>query len=119
MASKQTKRSLERLKEARQRREKKVDLINELRKETQTQQKKGEQVPKKKEGNTGSNKKIRKVSTKSLALATKQLASMVKTGLPIVEALSLVAETTDDKSLKSHLKRLQVESLREIQLSRC
>ena len=44
--------------------------------------------------------KIKKPSTKSLALATKQLASMVKTGLPIVEALELVAETTDDKSLK-------------------
>ena len=101
MVSKPTKkRSLERLKEARERREKKVELINELRKDTQNQQKKIEQVPKKKGGTTGRNKKIRKVSTKSLALATKQLASMVKTGLPIVEALNLVAETTDDKSLK-------------------
>ena len=101
MVSKPTrKRSLERLKEARDRREKKVELINELRKDTQNQQKKRVQVPKKKGGTTGRNKKIRKVSTKSLALATKQLASMVKTGLPIVEALSLVAETTDDKSLK-------------------
>ena len=101
MVSEQTKkRSLERLKEARERREKKVELLNELRKDTQFQQKKREQVPKKKGGTTGRNKKIRKASTKSLALATKQLASMVKTGLPIVEALSLVAETTDDKSLK-------------------
>ena len=46
------------------------------------------------------NKKIKKPKTKTIAIATKQLASMVKTGLPIVEALSLVAETTDDKSIK-------------------
>ena len=44
-------------------------------------------------------KKLKTPPTKSLALATKQLASMVKTGLPIVEALNLVAETSDDKSI--------------------
>jgi len=38
-------------------------------------------------------------STKSLAIATKQLSSMVKTGLPIVEALNLVAETSDSRSI--------------------
>ena len=49
MARKQTQRSLERLKEARRRREKKVDLINELRKDTQNQEKKAEEKTKKKE----------------------------------------------------------------------
>ena len=43
---------------------------------------------------------LKKPKTKTIAIATKQLSSMVKTGLPIVEALSLVAETTDDKSIK-------------------
>lgn len=46
------------------------------------------------------NNKIKSPKTKSIAISTKQLASMVKTGLPIVEALSLVAETTDDKSIR-------------------
>lgn len=46
------------------------------------------------------NRKLKSPKTKTIAIATKQLASMVKTGLPIVEALSLVAETTDDKSIK-------------------
>ena len=100
MARKQTQRSLERLKEARQRREKKVDLIKELRRNTQYQEKKAEGKPTQKEKTSSRNRKFKKPSTKSLALATKQLASMVKTGLPIVEALNLVAETTDDKSLK-------------------
>ena len=44
-------------------------------------------------------KKIKKPPTKSLAIATKQLASMINTGLPIVEAMRLVAETTDNKSI--------------------
>lgn len=44
--------------------------------------------------------KVKQPSTKSLALATKQLSSMVKTGLPIVEALKLVAETSDDKNIR-------------------
>ena len=45
-------------------------------------------------------KKLKAPPTKSLAIATKQLASMVKTGLPIVEALNLVAETSDHKSIR-------------------
>ncbi len=45
-------------------------------------------------------KKVRKPSTKNLALATKQLASMLKTGLPLLEALNILSESTDDKSLK-------------------
>jgi type IV pilus assembly protein PilC len=45
-------------------------------------------------------KRIRKPSTKNLALATKQLASMLKTGLPLLEALNILSESTDDKSLR-------------------
>ena len=45
-------------------------------------------------------KRIKKPSTKNLALATKQLASMLKTGLPLLEALNILSESTDDKSLR-------------------
>jgi len=44
-------------------------------------------------------KNLKSPSTKSLAIATKQLASMVRTGLPIVEALNLVAETSDSRQI--------------------
>jgi len=49
-------------------------------------------------------KKLKTPPTKSLAIATKQLASMVRTGLPIVEALNLVAETSDHKSIREALR---------------
>ena len=45
-------------------------------------------------------KRIKKPSTKNLALVTKQLASMLKTGLPLLEALNILSESTDDKSLR-------------------
>lgn len=44
--------------------------------------------------------KVRTPKSKTLALATKQLAAMTKTGLPIVDSLVLVSSTVDDKSLK-------------------
>ncbi len=100
MAKRQTQRTNVRLKEARQRREKKVSMINEIKSATPIQEKKTELKNPRHRNKSNGSKKIRKPSTKSLALATKQLASMVKTGLPIVEALNLVADTTDDKSLK-------------------
>ena len=100
MANKRIKRSIdERLKQARARREKRKTLINSIvnnpigTEESKQDSLKGEIISTK-------SKRLKKPSTKSLALATKQLASMVKTGLPIVEALNLVAETTDDKSLR-------------------
>ena len=43
---------------------------------------------------------VKKPSTKNLALATKQLSSMLRTGLPLLEALNILSESTDDKSLK-------------------
>ena len=100
MADNQIKRSVDdRLKQARARREKKKNLVNEIRMSTSNVL---EQIQDSSKVETPLNrtKRLKKPSTKSLALATKQLASMVKTGLPIVEALNLVAETTDDKSLR-------------------
>ena len=44
--------------------------------------------------------KLKKPSTKNLALATKQLASMLKTGLPLLEALEILYQTSEELTLK-------------------
>ena len=49
-------------------------------------------------------KRLRKPSTKNLALATKQLASMLKTGLPLLEALNILSESTEDRTLRRVFK---------------
>ena len=100
MANKKINRSVDdRLQQARARREKKKNIIDDIRNSAPTTQDIN-QISSKAETTSTKAKRLKKPSTKSLALATKQLASMVKTGLPIVEALNLVAETTDDKSLR-------------------
>ena len=45
-------------------------------------------------------KKLNTPSTKSLAIATKQLSSMIRTGLPLLEALNILAESSEEKTLK-------------------
>ena len=50
--------------------------------------------------------KVKSPSSKTLALATKQLAAMSKTGLPIVDSLVLVSSTVDDKSLRYVFKQI-------------
>ena len=50
--------------------------------------------------------KVKKPSAKSLALATKQLSSLIKTGVPIIESLVLVADTLDDKNLAFVFKEI-------------
>ena len=52
--------------------------------------------------------KVKKPSAKSLALATKQLSSLIKTGVPIIESLVLVAETLDDKNLAYVFKEISL-----------
>ncbi len=44
--------------------------------------------------------KVKSPSTKNLALITKQLAAMLKTGLPLLDALKIISESSDDKTLK-------------------
>jgi len=44
--------------------------------------------------------KIRTPPTKDLAIATKQLASMVRTGLPLLESLNIIADSIENKTLK-------------------
>ena len=48
-----------------------------------------------------SRKRYPKPPTKDLAISTKQLASMVRTGLPLLEALNIISSSSDNKSLKS------------------
>ena len=55
---------------------------------------------------SNSTTKVKKPSAKSLALATKQLSSLIKTGVPIIESLVLVAETLDDKNLAFVFKEI-------------
>ena len=58
-----------------------------------------------------SNKKKRKLkspSTKDLALVTKQLSSMVNTGLPLLESLSILSDSTEDKTLKYIFKEASI-----------
>ena len=50
--------------------------------------------------------KVRKPSSKSLALATKQLSSLIKTGVPIIESLVLVADTLEDRNLAYVFKEI-------------
>ena len=44
--------------------------------------------------------KLKAPSTKALAIATKQLSSMIRTGLPLLEALNILAESNENKTLK-------------------
>ena len=53
-------------------------------------------------------KKLKPPSTKNLAVATKQLASMIKTGLPLLESLSILSDSTEDKSLKYIFKEASI-----------
>ena len=57
---------------------------------------------------TQKKKKFRKPSTKNLALATKQLASMLRTGLPLLEALNIISESNEDKTLKAVFKEASI-----------
>ena len=57
-----------------------------------------------------SNKKrrLKPPSTKTLAVATKQLSSMIRTGLPLLEALNILSESSDDKTLKAVFKEASI-----------
>ncbi len=58
--------------------------------------------------NRPSRKRYPKPSTKDLAISTKQLASMIRTGLPLLEALNIISSSSDNKSLKSIYKEVAV-----------
>ncbi len=53
-------------------------------------------------------KRSTKPSTKDLAISTKQLASMIRTGLPLLESLNLISQSTENKSLKPIFKEVAI-----------
>ena len=53
-------------------------------------------------------KRLKPPSTKSLAVSTKQLASMLRTGLPLLEALNIISESNEDKTLKAVFKEASI-----------
>jgi len=53
-------------------------------------------------------KRLKPPSTKTLAVATKQLSSMIRTGLPLLEALNILSESSDDKTLKAVFKEASI-----------
>ena len=53
-------------------------------------------------------KRYPKPSTKDLAISTKQLASMIRTGLPLLEALNIISSSSDNKSLKNVYKEVSI-----------
>ena len=55
-----------------------------------------------------SRKRYPKPSTKDLAISTKQLASMIRTGLPLLEALNIISSSSENKSLKSIYREVAI-----------
>ena len=53
-------------------------------------------------------KKLKPPSTKTLAVTTKQLSSMVRTGLPLLEALNILSDSSDDKTLKAVFREASI-----------
>ncbi len=58
--------------------------------------------------NSMEGRRIKSPPTKDLAVATKQLASMVRTGLPLLEALKIISETSENTSIKYVFKEIAV-----------
>ena len=59
-------------------------------------------------GTAPKRRRYRAPSTKALALSTKQLASMIRTGLPLLEALNIIGDSSDNKSLKAIYKEVAI-----------
>ena len=53
-------------------------------------------------------KKLKPPNTKSLAISTKQLSAMIKTGLPLLEALNILSESNDNATLKFVFKEASI-----------
>ncbi len=71
---------------------------------------------------SGSRKKyirINSPTTNELAIATKQLASMIRTGLPLLEALNIIAESNQNQTLQLVFKDIAVGITRGATLVEC
>ena len=83
---------------------KNVKLIE--KKVTPAPNKKFENLKAKKGNKKG--KVLKPPSTKSLAVATKQLSSMLRTGLPLLEALNILSDSSEDKTLKAVFREASI-----------
>ena len=53
-------------------------------------------------------RRVKSPPVKDLAVATKQLSSMIRTGLPLLEALKIISDTTDNTSIKYVFKEIAI-----------
>jgi len=53
-------------------------------------------------------KRLKPPSTKNLAVSTKQLSSMLRTGLPLLEALNIISDSNEDKTLREVFKEASI-----------
>lgn len=53
-------------------------------------------------------RKLKPPKTKTLAVATKQLSAMIRSGLPLLEALNILSASTDDKTLKAIFREASI-----------
>ncbi len=51
-------------------------------------------------------RRLKPPPTKDLAVATKQLSSMIRTGLPLLEALNIISETSENTTIKFVFKEV-------------
>ncbi len=51
-------------------------------------------------------RRVKSPPVKDLAIATKQLSSMIRTGLPLLEALKIISDTTENTSIKYVFKEI-------------
>ncbi len=79
---------------------------NFLEKKKTRKNKKFESLKSRKKNNK--KRRLKPPSTKTLAVATKQLSSMIRTGLPLLEALNILSESSDDKTLKAVFKEASI-----------
>ena len=80
--------------------------VKDLQKKTSKPNKKFESLKATKRKNK--KKKLKRPSTKTLAVSTKQLASKVRTGLPLLEALNILSESSSDQTLKAVFKEASI-----------
>ena len=84
----------------------KEGINKSLEKKRNKKNKKFESLKSKKKMNR--KRRLKPPSTKTLAVATKQLSSMIRTGLPLLEALNILSESSDDKTLKAVFKEASI-----------
>ena len=105
-ASKSNKNNIETINENKLSKNEPVPVENTIKKRRSKPNQKFESLKSKRKKNK--RKRLKPPSTKTLAVATKQLSSMIRTGLPLLEALNILSESSDDKTLKAVFKEASI-----------